>query len=76
VITVEPGIYFIRSVLELAFENPEINKFLNIEKIKRFLDFGGIRIEDDVIVLKDGIENMSAACPRTIEGIEALMARK
>jgi len=74
VITVEPGIYFIRSVLEPAFTNPAINKFLNIEKLSQFLDFGGIRIEDDVIVLHDGIENMSAACPRTIEAIEQLMA--
>lgn len=76
VVTVEPGIYFVRSLLEPAFENPQVNQYLNIEKIKQYLDFGGIRIEDDVIVLKNGIENMSASCPRDIEGIEALMASK
>lgn len=76
VITVEPGIYFIRAVLLPAFENPALNKFLNVEKISKFLDFGGIRIEDDVLVLKDGIENLSAACPRSIEDIEALMMGK
>uniref|UniRef100_A0A6B2L3E9 Xaa-Pro dipeptidase n=1 Tax=Arcella intermedia TaxID=1963864 RepID=A0A6B2L3E9_9EUKA len=73
VITVEPGIYFIRAVLEPAFLNPQVNIFLNEEKIRKFLDFGGIRIEDDVIVLENGIENMSRGCPRSIEDIEALM---
>jgi Xaa-Pro dipeptidase len=74
VITVEPGIYFIRSLLEPAFENPQMSKFLNIEKISQNLDFGGVRIEDDVLVLDNGCEILSIACPRSIEEIEQLMA--
>jgi Xaa-Pro dipeptidase len=74
VITVEPGIYFIRSLLEPAFENPALSKFLNIEKITQNLDFGGVRIEDDVLVLENGCDILSAACPRSIEEIEQLMA--
>jgi len=74
VITVEPGIYFIRSVLEPALENPALSKFLNIEKISENLDFGGVRIEDDILVLENGCENLSTAAPRSIEEIEQLMA--
>ena len=74
IVTVEPGCYFIPFVLETAFNNPEQAKFLNVEKIRGMYNFGGVRIEDDILVLKDGIENLSSACPRTIEEIEALMA--
>jgi len=72
VITVEPGVYFIESLLEAAFKNPSQAKFLNVEKIKTFMSFGGVRIEDDVIVTNTGIENMTTV-PRSVEEIEKLM---
>jgi len=76
IITVEPGVYFQEAILLPAFEDPNKAKFLNIEKIKSFFGFGGVRIEDDVVVTKDGIENLSAASPRTIEDIEKLLSSK
>jgi len=72
VITVEPGVYFIEALLEPAFTNPNQSKFLNIEKIKSFMNFGGVRIEDDVIVTATGIENMTTV-PRSVDEIEKLM---
>lgn len=75
IVTVEPGCYFIPFVLESAFKNPEKAPFLNEEKLRGMFTFGGIRIEDDVLILKDGIENLSAAAPRTIEDIEAWLAQ-
>ncbi|EDO49339.1 predicted protein [Nematostella vectensis] len=74
VLTIEPGIYFIRPVLEPAFTNPEISHFFNREMIEDFLDFGGVRIEDDIVVTSDGMELMTCV-PRTVEEIEALMAQ-
>jgi len=74
IVTVEPGVYFIKALLEAAFVNPDQAQFLNVEKITKFLDFGGVRIEDDVIVTKDGIENMSSGSPRTVKDIEAFLA--
>jgi Xaa-Pro dipeptidase len=38
-------------------------------------NFGGVRIEDDVIVTANGIENMTQL-PRTVEEIEAIMAQR
>jgi Xaa-Pro dipeptidase len=75
VITVEPGVYFIDALLEPALRDPILSKFLNDSKISRFRTFGGVRIEDDVIVTANGIENMTQL-PRTVEEIEAVMAQK
>ncbi len=73
VITIEPGIYFVPAVLELALENPEQSKFLNAAKVKSLLGFGGVRIEDNIVVTEDGYENLTNV-PKEISEIEALMA--
>eukprot|EP01094_Clydonella_sp_ATCC50884_P027362 TRINITY_DN7832_c1_g1_i1.p1 TRINITY_DN7832_c1_g1~~TRINITY_DN7832_c1_g1_i1.p1 ORF type:complete len:536 (-),score=190.51 TRINITY_DN7832_c1_g1_i1:118-1659(-) len=75
VVTVEPGCYFIDAVLVPAMEDPSTSKFFVKEKIERFRTFGGIRLEDDVIITADGMENMTK-CPRTVEEVEAVMAGK
>ncbi len=72
VITVEPGIYFVPAVLEPALENPETNKYLNSEKVRLLLNFGGVRIEDNIAVTATGYENLTNV-PKKIEEIEALM---
>ena len=72
VITVEPGIYFVPAVLEPALENPETNKYLNSEKVHSLLNFGGVRIEDNIAVTATGYENLTNV-PKKIEEIEALM---
>lgn len=77
-ITVEPGCYFVWSVIEnIAQNNPTLAAFLNIEELERFKDFGGIRIESDCIIHEDHCEDMCTV-PRTIEEIEKFMqeARK
>lgn len=75
VITVEPGVYFIDALLLPAMADPKLIPFLNVEKIQKFMSFGGVRIEDDVIVTENGIENITK-CPRTVEDIEHVMQTK
>jgi Xaa-Pro dipeptidase len=74
-ITVEPGIYFIDFVLENAFRDPKLNQYLNEQVIRRYAPVGGVRIEDDVIVTKDGYVNFQKDLPRTVEEIEDFMAK-
>jgi Xaa-Pro dipeptidase len=58
VVTIEPGIYFIDSLLEGLRDNPLANR-VNWEKIGHLKKYGGIRIEDDVLVTTGASENLT-----------------
>jgi len=73
VITVEPGCYFIDSVIDKALNDPSQAKFMVKSKIDEFRGSGGVRIEDDVAITATGCELMTDV-PRTVDEIEALMS--
>ncbi|KAL6053631.1 hypothetical protein STEG23_018864, partial [Scotinomys teguina] len=73
VLTVEPGIYFIDHLLDQALADPAQACFFNLEVLQRFRNFGGVRIEEDVVVTNSGMELLTCV-PRTVEEIEACMA--
>ncbi|TGD21577.1 hypothetical protein C9F10_21905, partial [Salmonella enterica subsp. enterica serovar Poona] len=56
--TIEPGIYFIESLLAPWREGP-FSKHFNWQKIEALKPFGGIRIEDNVVIHENGVENMT-----------------
>lgn len=58
-LTVEPGIYFIESLLDAAKENEEIRDFFDFDVIETYMSVGGVRIEDDLRVTKTGYENFT-----------------
>jgi Xaa-Pro dipeptidase len=76
VLTNEPGCYFIDALLDAALADPARAKYLNNDVLARFRGFGGVRLED-VVVVRDaaqgGAESLST-CPRTVAEIEAVMA--
>lgn len=55
-------------MIEKALLNPEISPYLNAEKIEYYKDVGGVRLEDDIVITKDGYELLSSL-PRTIEDV-------
>jgi Xaa-Pro aminopeptidase len=70
VFTVEPGIYFIPELVA-KWKSEGINKeFINYEKVESYLDFGGIRIEDDVLITATGSRMLGKTAPKTVEEIE------
>jgi len=71
-LTVEPGIYFIPELYEQWKADNKFTNFINYEKVADYLDFGGIRIEDDVLITKDGYRILGQPIPKTISEVEAL----
>ncbi|MEH6712492.1 MAG: M24 family metallopeptidase, partial [Paraglaciecola polaris] len=58
VFTIEPGLYFIDSLLA-DLKSTEKSKFINWDVVDTFRPYGGIRIEDNIIVHRDKNENMT-----------------
>ncbi|KAJ3147218.1 hypothetical protein HDU89_005817 [Geranomyces variabilis] len=74
VVTVEPGIYFVDPILDAALADPETARFLNADVVERFRKgVGGVRIEDDVVITEDGIDNLTGWIPKEIADVEKLM---
>lgn len=73
VITVEPGIYFIPQLIEKWENEKKFPDFIDYEKVKSYIGFGGIRIEDDILVTNDGCRVLGKPIPKTIEEVEAVM---
>lgn len=73
VITIEPGCYFIKHLLDEAKADPNMAKFLVIDQIAKFEKFGGVRIEDDVVITEGGVEVLTQV-PREVEDIEKWMS--
>ncbi len=73
VLTVEPGIYFIPELIQQWEANKKFAEFINYDKVKSYIGFGGIRIEDDVLVTGDGFHVLGKPIPKTIEDLEKAM---
>jgi Xaa-Pro aminopeptidase len=54
VLTDEPGIYFIPHLIDLWHKEGHCKEFINFDLLETYKDFGGIRIEDDLLITNDG----------------------
>ena len=73
VITDEPGIYFIPALIE-KWKAEKINTdFINFDRLEEYLDFGGIRLEDDILVTEKGCEILGDRIPIEPNDIEDVM---
>lgn len=75
VVTIEPGIYFIPALIDLWRSEGKFTEFINYDKADTYKDFGGVRIEDDILVTDVGYRVLGKPIPKTVEEVEATMAR-
>ena len=75
VLTDEPGIYFIPALIDDWKASGHCKEFLNFEILETYKDFGGIRIEDDILITKEGCRFLgSKRIPYHPKDVEAFMA--
>ena len=75
VVTDEPGIYFIPALIDEWKASGHCAEFLNFDLLETYKDFGGIRIEDDVLITRDGCRFLGARrIPYHPKDIEEMMA--
>jgi Xaa-Pro aminopeptidase len=70
VITIEPGIYFIPELIRAWQRDKKFEEFIDYNRLGNYIDFGGIRIEDDIVVTADGHRIIGAPIPKSIEDVE------
>ncbi len=73
VVTVEPGIYFIWPLIDKWHSEGRYRDFINYRKLFRFASFGGIRIEDNVVVTSDGHRILGKPIPKEAGELESIM---
>ena len=75
VLTVEPGIYFIPALIDKWIKENNHPDFIVYDKVNEYRDFGGIRIEDDVLVTEDGSRVLGKPIPKTVAELEDIVGR-
>ena len=73
-VTVEPGIYFIPMLIEKWRAQNMFMEYINYDELEHFMNFGGIRIEDDLVVTESGPKLLGTPLAKSIAEVEAVMA--
>ncbi len=72
VLTNEPGIYFIPALIDQWQKDKTNADFINFDVVNKYRDFGGIRLEDDILVTKTGSEIIGKRVPVIPEEVEKI----
>jgi Xaa-Pro aminopeptidase len=72
-LTIEPGIYFIPVLIDQWKNNKMFKEFINYDRVNKYRDFGGIRIEDNILVTEKGHRVLGKPIPKTVKEIEEII---
>jgi Xaa-Pro aminopeptidase len=71
IFTVEPGCYFIPELIDQWKSEGKFKEFINYKKVEAFMNIGGIRIEDNVLITEKGHKLLGKPIPKTVAEIES-----
>jgi Xaa-Pro aminopeptidase len=74
VLTVEPGVYFIPELIGRWRAEGLFAEFVDYGRLEGYLDFGGVRIEEDFLITPDGARRLGKPAPKSVAEVEALRA--
>lgn len=72
VLTIEPGVYIIPSLIDQWVAEKKHTNFINYKTLEAFRNFSGIRVEDNFLVTADGNRKLGKYLPKSAEEIESL----
>jgi Xaa-Pro aminopeptidase len=73
VMTNEPGCYFVPALVAQWKSEKKFESFINYSAIEPYLGFGGVRVEDDVLVTDAGSRVLGTPIPKTVKEVEETM---
>ena len=73
VLTVEPGIYFIPALIDQWVAEKKFAEFINYDILMDYRTFGGIRIEDNILITGSGCRVLGQPVPKTVEEVESMI---
>ena len=73
VVTNEPGCYFIPALIDQWKGEKKLEQFINYDQVELYRGFGGVRIEDDVLITDEGSRVLGTPIPKTVDEVEDTM---
>lgn len=70
--TIEPGIYFIPTLIDRWYSERKHEDFINYEVLLKYKNFGGIRVEDNYVITENGSKKLGKYLPKYLNEIEEL----